>query len=128
MNDIHALLTSQDGPHGDEVPALVAEIAARTRRSLARAQVITAKVVQGAYGLPVALVDADGTAVSVGQQIGGAGVLIQVTTNNADEAGRLIVSVNGLVQRPAGRPGACRAQAPSPPHPHPSGDAKAAGT
>jgi hypothetical protein len=99
MNDIQALITSQDVPNADEVAALVTEIVARTGRPLARARVITAEVSCDRYGMPVALVEAGGTTVSAGQDPHGPGVLIEVTASGPGEADALVVSVNGRVQR-----------------------------
>jgi len=100
MNDIHALLTGSTAFTGDEAAACVAEIVARTGRRLDPARTITAEVSEDGHGIPAARVDADGTVILAGQDPGGPGVLIQVTTRDPAEAAGLVITVDG---RPASR-------------------------
>ena len=97
MNDIHALVTALDGLTDGEVAASVGEIVARTGRPLVRARMITAEVTEDRHGMPAALVDTDGTVVAVGQDPGGPGVLVQVTTRDAAESAGLVVAIDGLI-------------------------------
>jgi hypothetical protein len=117
VNDIHALLTAPGGLTSEEVTAAVADIIARTGRSLARARMILAEVAEDTYGMPVARVDADGTVVLVSQDPDGPGVLIQVATGDAAEAAGLVITIDG---RPVSRsPARARASRPKPAR-HPS--------
>jgi len=97
MNDIHALITAMEALTDGEVAASVGEIVARTGRPLAPARMITAEVTEDRHGMPTALVDADGAVVAVGQDPGGPGVLVQVTTRDAAESAGLVVAIDGLI-------------------------------
>jgi N-acetylglucosamine kinase-like BadF-type ATPase len=95
VNDIHALLTAPGRLTSDEIAAAVSEIIARTGRSLTRARMILAELIEDSHGMPVARVDADGTVAVVSQNPNGPGVLIQVTTGDAAESAGLVITVDG---------------------------------
>jgi hypothetical protein len=78
MDDIHALLTSDIAPRGSEALACIAEILARTGRSLASAGHISADVAVDDEGLPVGHVDVEGTHVYVGLDPGSSGIWVRI--------------------------------------------------
>jgi hypothetical protein len=81
MEDIHALLTSDIAPRGSEALACIAEILARTGRSLTPAGHISADVAVDGEGLPVGHIDVGGTHVYVGQDPGSPGIWVRIQTS-----------------------------------------------
>ena len=95
MNGICALLAALAGLIADDVAACLAQIVARTGRSLALARMITSEVTGNRHGMPAARADADGTIVMVRQDLRGPGVLVQLTSRAPDEAAGLVITIGG---------------------------------
>lgn len=102
LNDIHALLTTQDP--GEATLADIAQILARTGRAMVRARDIETATTENALGWPVACVDAGDTSVFVRQASGGAGLLVEICTKNVAEHDDLTVTLDGRTLHPS-RPG-----------------------
>jgi hypothetical protein len=98
MNDIHALLTSPSLAEGaGNTLQAIAEILARTGRSPYPSRIITATVDDDPHGMPVACIDAEGTAVTIGQDPGGPGIRIDVTPRDSDDETALVIAVGDKV-------------------------------
>ena len=107
LNDIHALLTSQDS-----VGAALTDIAlilARTGRPMVAARDIEVTTAETVLGWPVACVQSGDASVVIGQAPAGPGLLIEITAKSAAERDALRVTLDGLTlhplspPRPAGR-------------------------
>jgi hypothetical protein len=101
MNDIHAVLTSPSLTEaaGDALQA-IAEILARTGRSLYHSRIITATVEDGPHGIPAACIDSEGTIVIIRQDPNGPGIRMDVSPRDpADEAALVIVVGDRVIHR-----------------------------
>jgi hypothetical protein len=100
LNDIHAVLTRAIDP-GAEALADIGQILARTGRPMIPARDIEVSVTESALGWPVACADAGDTVVWVRQDPASAGLLIEICTKTAAEAGALTVALDGDTLHPA---------------------------
>lgn len=103
LNDIHAVLTTQD----PSVAALadIAEIITRTGRPMVAARDIEVTVTETPLGWPVACAQAGDTSVFVRQQAHGPGLLVEVVTKTAAECEALTITLDGTTLHPAIRTG-----------------------
>jgi hypothetical protein len=99
LNDIHALLTTQDPSHA--ALADIAQILARTGRPMVRARDIEISTTETALGWPVACADAGDTSVFVRQAPGGTGLLIEICAKTDAEHDALTVTLDGRTLHPA---------------------------
>jgi hypothetical protein len=104
VDDIQTLLTSPRGPHGLDAVDGIADIVARTGRSLIPARIITPSAGTDKRGLPVAFADADGTCVRVSQNPHSPGIRVDVWTMNDTETSGLVLNVNGTLLDHRGAP------------------------
>jgi hypothetical protein len=105
IDDIHALLTSDIAPRGAEALACIAEILARTGRTLAPARHISADVAVDDEGLPVGHIDVGGTHVYVGQDPGSPGIWVRIQTSvDAGKPGPGPALSDGPPARPSAGP------------------------
>jgi hypothetical protein len=99
LNDIHALLTTQDPGHA--ALADIAQILARAGRPMVRARDIEISTTETALGWPVACADAGDTSVFVRQAPSGTGLLIEICTKTDAEHDALTVTLDGRTLHPA---------------------------
>jgi hypothetical protein len=113
LNDIHALLTTQEP--GDAALTDIAQILTRTGRPMIAVRDIEITTIETALGWPVACAQADDTSVFIRQAPTGAGLLIEICTKTAAEHDALTVNLDGhpLHPTPPGRhPGLTTAASP----------------
>jgi hypothetical protein len=98
LNDIHALLTSQEP--GDATFADIAQILNRAGRPMAAVRDIEITTYETALGWPVACVQADDTSVFIRQAPTGVGLLIEICTKTTAEHDALTVTLDGHTLHP----------------------------
>jgi hypothetical protein len=98
LNDIHALLTTQEP--GDAALADIAQILTRTGRPMIAVRDIEIATIETALGWPVACAQADDTSVFIRQAPTGAGLLIEICTKTAAEHDALTVTLDGHTLHP----------------------------
>ena len=98
LNDIHALLTSQD-PAGAALTD-IALILARTGRPMVAARDIEVTTTETVLGWPVACVQSGDASVVIGQAPAGPGLLVEIATKSAAERDALRVTLDGLTLHP----------------------------
>jgi hypothetical protein len=103
IDDIHALLTSDIAPRGSEALACIAEILARTGRSLTPTGHISADVAVDDEGLPVGHVDVEGTHVYVGLDPGSSGIWVRIQASADAGKPELVLVIGGRAS--GGSPG-----------------------
>jgi hypothetical protein len=100
LNDIHVILTTAE-PDGSAL-AEIAEVVTRTGRPMVTARDIEISTTETALGWPVACAQAGDTSVFVRQEPAGPGLLVEITTKTAAEAGTLTIVLDGRTLHPAG--------------------------
>ena len=99
LNDIHALLTSQEP--GDGAVADIALILARAGRPLVAARDIEITITETSLGRPVACAQSGDTSVFIRQETGGAGLLVEICTKTVAEHDTVTVALDGATLHPA---------------------------
>jgi hypothetical protein len=95
MNDIQSLLTSPDRSQGEEAIDEIAEIVARTGRSLAVPRLFRISQGTGDSGLPYATIDAEGTVIRAAQDSVTGSVTVTIWTTSSHDERFLNVEVDG---------------------------------
>ncbi len=98
LNDIHALLTTQDP--GDATLSDIALILARTGRPMVAARDIEITTTETALGWPVACAQSGDACVFVRQAPAGSSLLIEICTKSAAEHDALTVTLDGATLHP----------------------------
>ena len=98
LNDIHALLTSQDP--GTGAVADIALILARAGRPLVAARDIEITVTETSLGRPVACAQSGDTSVFIRQETGGPGLLVEICTKTIAEHDALTITLDGQALPP----------------------------
>ena len=98
LNDIHALLTSQNSTGAALTD--IALILARTGRSMVAARDIQLTTTETVLGWPVACVQSGDASVVIGQAPAGPGLLIEIATKSAAEHDALTVTLDGAALHP----------------------------
>jgi hypothetical protein len=98
LNDIHALLTTQDP--GDATFGDIALILARTGRPMFAARDIEITTTETALGWPVACAQSGDASVFIRQAPAGCGLLVEICTKSAAEHDALTVTLDGATLHP----------------------------
>jgi hypothetical protein len=98
LNDIHALLTTQDP--GDATLGDIAQILARTGRPMFAARDIEITTTETALGWPVACAQSGDASVFIRQAPAGRGLLVEICTKSAAEHDALTVTLDGVTLHP----------------------------
>ena len=93
LNDIHALLTTQDP--GDATLADIAQILTRTGRPVIAVRDIEITITETPTGRPTACAHSGDTSVFVRQAPTGPGLLVEITTKTSAERDDLTVTLDG---------------------------------
>jgi hypothetical protein len=99
LNDIHAILTTQDP--GDAALGDIAQILARTGRPMVAARDIEISTTETALGWPVACAQAGDASVYIRQHPAGPGLLVEICAKSAAEHDTLTVTLDGRTLHPA---------------------------
>jgi len=96
LNDIHALLTGTTRGTDQEQLTDIGLILTRTGRAMVPVRDIEANVTESEHGRPIARIDADDVAVTVRQETGSSGLLIEITSSTENGADRdVTVTLDG---------------------------------